>query len=133
MRSFGKILSGELVHLLFDFRQVVRRERLLAQEFVEKAVVDRRADAQLHVRIQLHHRGGQQVCGGMTENIKRVGIFLGQDVQLDVLFERTAQVVKQAAIFRRIDRIREDAGFAFCAVAVRGVYLGDQRGIRQPR
>ena len=133
LRSFGKILSGEFVHLLFDFLEIFGSEGLLAQEFVEKAVVDRRADAQLHVGIEFHHRGGQQVRRGMAEDEERVGIFFSEDLQLDVLFERTAKIEEQAAIFGGIDGIGKNAGLVLRAIAVRGGHFGHQRGVRQAR
>ncbi len=87
----GQVLRGELVHLLFDFREIFRSERLLAEEFVEKTGIGRRADAELDVGIELHHRGGKQMRGGMAEDEERVRIFFGEDLQLDVFFERAAQ------------------------------------------
>ncbi len=85
-----QVLRGELVHLLFNFCEIFGSKRLVTEEFVEEAGVDGRTDAELHVRIKLHHGGGKQMRGGMTEDEKRVGIFLGEDLQLDVFFERAA-------------------------------------------
>ena len=65
-----QILRGKFVHFLFDFRKVVEGERLLAHEFVKKAVVDWRADAQLDVRVKLHYSGGEQMRGGMAKDEK---------------------------------------------------------------
>ncbi len=62
-----QVLGSEFVHLFFDLCEVFLSERLIAQEFVEKAGVDRRTDAELHTRIQLHHRGGEQMRGRMPE------------------------------------------------------------------
>src|SRR5213594_562212 len=83
-----QVLGRKLVHLFLNFGEVFRRERFLAQEFVEKAGVNRRADAQLHVGIQLHDRGREQVCRRMAKNKERVGIFLGENLQLDVTVKR---------------------------------------------
>src|SRR5258705_786953 len=88
----GKVLRGEFVHFGFNFDEVVGSERLGAQEFVEEAGVDGRADAQLDVRIQLHDRGGEKMRGGMAEDEKRVGIFFGEDLQLYVAVERATQI-----------------------------------------
>ena len=71
----GDVLRGELVHLCFDFFEVFGRERLLAQEFVEEAVIDGRADAQLHVGKKLEHRRGQQMRGGVAEHLHASGSF----------------------------------------------------------
>ena len=70
----GHVLRGDLVHLLLDALQVFRRERLLAQEFVEKSVVNRRPDAQFHVGKKLQHRRGKQVRRRMAKHLQRVGI-----------------------------------------------------------
>src|SRR5437762_13629927 len=87
-----QILRRELVHLLFDFGEVFLSERLITQEFVEKARVDGRTDAQLHVGIQLHHRSGEQMRRGMAEHKERIGISFREDLQLDVVIQRAAQV-----------------------------------------
>ena len=128
-----QILGGQFAHLLFDFFEVFRSEGLLAQEFVEKAVIDRRSNAQLHVRVEIHHRGGQQVRRGMPEDVQRVGIFFGENLQLDVLLERTAQIEEQAAVFRGIHGVGENAGLFLCAVSARCRHLGHERGVRKPR
>ena len=121
------------MHFLFNFFQVFGSEGLVAQEFVEEAIFDRRADAELHVGIEFHHRGGQQMRGGMAEDVERVGIFFGEDLEFDVLLDRTAKVVEQAAIFGGIHGVRKNAGFRLGAVAIGGEDLGDQRSIGQSR
>src|SRR5262249_27501067 len=113
-----QILFGKLVHLLFDFPQVFGGEGLLAQEFVKEAIVNRRTDAQLHIGVNLGHRRGQQVRRRMAENVERVRVLFGEDAQLDVLLERAAQVVQQAAIGLGIDGVGKDAGLRLGAVAI---------------
>ena len=71
----GNVRARQFVHLLFDARQVFGSERLLAQELVEKAGVDGRADAQLHVGKEFEHRGGQQVRRRMAEDLSESGSF----------------------------------------------------------
>ena len=41
-------------------------------EVVVEAVLDRRADRDLHARIELHHRGGQHVRGVVADELERV-------------------------------------------------------------
>ena len=65
----GNVFRGELVHLRFDFYEVFGSEWLLAHEFVEEAGVDRRADAELHVRVEFEHGGGEQMRGGVAEHL----------------------------------------------------------------
>src|SRR5229473_3197694 len=111
----GQILRGKLVHLFFDFGEVFLGERLIAQEFVEKAGVDRRTDAELHAGIEFHHRGGEEMRRGMTKHEERIRIFFREDLQLHIVIQRAAQVDQ----------------FAFAVVG-----RGDarhQRRIRQPR
>jgi len=80
------------VHLLFDFLEVLLSKRFIAQEFVEKAGVDRRADAEFYIGIQLHDCRGEQVGRGMTEHKESVRIFFGEDLQLDVVVKRAPQI-----------------------------------------
>ena len=94
----GEILSGEFVHFVFDFFEIFGSERLLAKKFVEKAGVDRGADAELYVGIKLHHRGGEKMCRGMAKDVERVGIFFGEDLELDVVIERATQVDQFAGV-----------------------------------
>ena len=86
------------MHFLFDLLEIFHGERLLTQEFVEEAVLNRRADAKLHAGIKLRHGRGEQVSGRVTEDVQCVGIFFRQDTELDVLLQRAAKVVEQAAV-----------------------------------
>lgn len=47
----GEVLGGKLVHFGFDFGEVFRSERFLAEEFVEEAGVNGRADAEFYVGV----------------------------------------------------------------------------------
>ena len=93
-----QILRSEFVHFLFNLGEIFRSERLLAEKFVEKAGVDGRADAELDIGVKLHHRGGEQMRGGMAEDEEGVGIFFGQDLELDVFLQRAAQIDELAEI-----------------------------------
>jgi hypothetical protein len=88
----GQILGGKLVHFRFDLGQVVQSKGLVAEKLVEEAGVDWRANAELDVGIKLHNSGGEQMRGGMAEDEERVGIFFGEDLELDVVVERAAQI-----------------------------------------
>ncbi len=70
----GHVARRDLVHLFLDAREILRRERLLAQKFVKKSGIDGRADAELHVGKKLQYGCGQQVCRGMPEDLQRFGI-----------------------------------------------------------
>ena len=92
----GNILRRQLVHLLLDARQVFGRERLLAQEFVEKAGVDGRTDAQLHIGEKFEHRRREQVRRRMPKYGQRIGILRGKDADFGVVFQRTRKIYKFA-------------------------------------
>ena len=51
-----QIAVDDLLHLRFDLREVVRRERLLAREVVVEPVLDHRPDRHLRAGEQLLHR-----------------------------------------------------------------------------
>ena len=82
----------DLVHLGLDCRQVLRRERPLIGEVVVEAVFDDRADGYLRARMQALHRLRQQVRGGMTQHVERLGRLVGDDGELGVLFDAMREV-----------------------------------------
>ena len=92
LRSLGKSCAASSCIFCFDFGEVFRSEGFVAEKFVEKAGVDGRTDAELYVGKELHHRGGEQMRCGMAKDVERVGIFFGEDLQLDVVIERAAQI-----------------------------------------
>ena len=118
------------MHLGFDLGEIVLGERLVTDEFVEEAVVDGRADAQLHAGVEFEHGGGEQMRGGMAEYLHRVGIFRGEDGELGVVVERARKIDEFAVGARyqrflgeaRRDLLRDFGGggaaghFASCAV-----------------
>ena len=59
-------------HLLFDLRQIVRRQRARQQEVVVEAVVDRRPDRELRVREHLQHGLGHDVRGRVPHAVQPV-------------------------------------------------------------
>ena len=87
-----KVRLDDLLHLSLDGLELVRRKGLRAADVVIPAVVQRRADAELGIR--------EQVLDGLRHNVRArvpegVLAFRGierQDLQLAVLFQRSAQV-----------------------------------------
>ena len=87
-----KVCLDDLLHLSLDGLELVRRKGLRAADVVIPAVVQRRADAELGIR--------EQVLDGLRHNVRArvpegVLAFRGierQDLQLAVLFQRSAQV-----------------------------------------
>src|SRR6266436_9832814 len=51
----GQILRRQLVHFVFDFGEVFLGERLIAQEFVEKASVNRWTYAEFYFGKEFHN------------------------------------------------------------------------------
>ena len=92
LRSLGKSCAASSCIFFSMLARSSGVNGCFAQKFVEEAVVDRRPDPQFHVGEKFDDRGGQQVRRGMTEDVERVGVFVGEDLELDVVFERTAQI-----------------------------------------
>ena len=70
-------------------------DRLGELEVVVEAVLDRRADRDLHAGVEPPHRLGEQVRGRVAEDVERVGVGLvarGQDLDRLAVGERRAQV-----------------------------------------
>src|SRR5262249_15556611 len=132
-------LTGKLVHFLFDFFEIFRSERLIAKKFVEKAGVDRRPDTEFYVGIQLHHRSGEKMRGRVTKDVERVGIFFGEDLQLDVAVEGAAEIDQFAgavALVAVVNASRSGGRATGCLRGVGGRGIGntrDERSVSETR
>ena len=85
--------------LVLDLLQVGFGDRLREVEVVVEAVLDRRADRDLDARVEPAHRLGQQVRGGMAQDVERVrvgGVAHGEDLDVCALDQRRAQVLHLA-------------------------------------
>ena len=85
--------------LLLDRLEVGLRDRLGELEVVVEAVGDRRADRDLHARVEAHDRLGEEVGGRVAQHVERVGILrVARREELDGLavLERQAQVARRA-------------------------------------
>ena len=80
----------------------------IAQEFVEKAGFDRRADAELYVGIEFEDGGGEQMRGGVAQHLHRVGILRGEDRKLYIVVER-ARKIDQLAVGARDESLLGEA------------------------
>src|SRR5579864_5423968 len=60
--------------LRLDAREIVLVDRLGEVEVVVEAVLDRRADRDLHAGVQAPHRFGEQIDRRMTEHGERIGV-----------------------------------------------------------
>ena len=105
----GQVLLDQLLHFLFDLLQILGSKRSLAVEIVEESVLRCRSVSELGFGKEFEHGSSQQVCGGMAIAFERLGIPLGQDAQLGILFQRSSQINQIA------------------------VALGEESGVRQTR
>ena len=90
-----------LAHARLDRREVGLRERdpLRELEVVVEAVLDRRADRDLHARVQLHHRRRQHVRRVVAHERERVvPALLGDDRDVRAVGQRARQVAHLAAV-----------------------------------
>ena len=68
-----------------DLGEIVGRERLVAHEVVIEAVLDRRAEGDLGAGIELLHRLGQHMGAVVAQQLQRVRVRAGDDLDLGVL------------------------------------------------
>ena len=91
---------GELAaDLLLDPLEVGLVDRLRELEVVVEAVLDRRADGDLHARIEPPHRLGEQVRRRVAEDVERVRVVAvarREDLDLAAVRERQPQVLDVA-------------------------------------
>ncbi len=88
----GLVFLRQLGHLFLDGFQVLGGEGPRVREIVIKAVFDDRADGDLRIRKQRLDRIGQQVGGGMADQVQAVRVLGRDDVQAGVLFQHIAGV-----------------------------------------
>ena len=86
LEARDRLVAGELLarplaplrdlaaDLVLDRLEVVLGDRLGELEVVVEAVGDRRADRDLHARVEAHDRLGEQVRGRVAQHVERVGI-----------------------------------------------------------
>ena len=94
---------GQLGHLRFDGREILRREGALVGKVVVKAVLDDRADGDLRLREQLLHRLRQQVRRGVADDLEPFRVPVGHDGETRVLGNDVGGV-DQLAVHARGER-----------------------------
>ncbi len=95
----GPSLREQAPDLRLDRDEVVVADRLDELEVVVEAVVDRRADRDLHVRVQAHHRLGEQMGARVAEDVQRVrvgGVPRREDLDARAVGEGEAEVLRHA-------------------------------------
>ena len=97
------VCPGQLGHLRFDGREILRGEGALVGKVVIKAVLDDRADGHLRLREQLLHRLRQQVRRGVADDLEPIGILVGHDGETGILGNHVGGV-DQLAVHARGER-----------------------------
>ena len=92
----GLVARDDLLHLLFDDRQVFQRERLVAREVVIKAVLDHRADGDLRARPQRLHRFGQHVGGVVPDQLQRARVVAVEEFDFGIALDRVGEIGDRA-------------------------------------
>jgi len=81
-----------LPHPLFNRLQILRPERALHLEVVVEAVLDRRSKTDLGLRVELAHRRGQDMGGGVPQHVERLRIVVRENRDLGPIRQRARQV-----------------------------------------
>ena len=105
----GFVARDDLAHLLLDRREVLRRERLVAEEVVIEAVLDHRADGDLRAGPQRLHRLGEHMRGVVPDQFERARVLAGDELDLGVLLDRVGEVGDHA-VERHRDRALGERG-----------------------
>ena len=90
------VARDDLAHLLFDRGKILRRERLVAEEIVIEAVLDRRADGHLRARPQRLHGFGEHMRGVVPDQFQRAGIVAGDEFDFGVMLDRVGEIADHA-------------------------------------
>ena len=92
LRSFGKSCAASSCIFFSIFARSSGVNGSSRTKFVEKSGVDGRADAELDVREKAPSPRRRASALPNDETRERVGIFFGEDLELDVVIERAAQI-----------------------------------------
>ena len=92
----GRIARNDLAHLRLDLREVLGRERRLAEEVVVESVLDHRADGHLRVRPERLHGLGQHVRAIVADQLERARVGAVEELDARVAVDRIVQVGHRA-------------------------------------
>ena len=88
----GFVAGDDLAHLLFDRVEILRRERLVAEEIVIEAVLDHRPDGDLRAGPQRLHRFGEHVRGVVADEFQRARIVAVEELDLGIVLDRIGEI-----------------------------------------
>ena len=127
----GLVACDDFGHLLLDGGEVFGGEGLVAVEVVEEAGVGGGAVAELGFRKELEDRGGEDVRGGVTDDLEGVGIVLLDELEVGVGGEGRGEVdeARRGCIF---GGVHGSFGFAFrrlvgCGLGIAGYERSEAR------
>ena len=80
------VFLGELVHTFFERVDIFLGQGMVQIDIIVETVVDNRADRHLGIWPQLFNRVPQKVRTGVTNNLKSIFIFRGDDRERRVVF-----------------------------------------------
>ena len=95
------VLLHQFLHLLLDFFEILRSEGRGPVEIVKESALGRWTVTELGLGKKFEDRCGEQVRGRMPVNVEGLRIFLGQETQVRVFFERPGEVDEVAIGFGR--------------------------------
>ena len=81
------VLLRQLGHAQLDRCQIFRRKGTLVGKIIVEAILDDRSDGHLGIREQFLDRESQQVSRRVPDHIEPIGIAIGHDGQLRVMFD----------------------------------------------
>ena len=88
----GETFLDDFFHLFFDFVEILRPEGNFHVEIVVKSVVDGGADGQFGAGVEAFDRLGQHVGSGVPKCLFTVLFVEGENFQVAVLIDGSAQV-----------------------------------------
>jgi len=92
----GFVARDDLAHLLLDGLEILRRERLVAEEVVIEAVLDHRPDGDLRARPQALHGLRQHMGGVVPDQLQRARVLAADEFDLGVALDGVVQVREHA-------------------------------------
>ena len=87
-----QIALDDLIHFLFDFGQIFKRQRMRHREVIIETVFNNRSDCDLSVREQFLDCLRHQMGGRVTDNLKAFRILVRDDSYCAVFSNRSRKI-----------------------------------------
>src|SRR6516165_2019727 len=91
-KTFLALSRDDLAHLLFNGREIFRRERRVAEEIVIEAIVDHRTNRDLGAGPQSLHGLGEHMRSIVADELERARILAGEKLDSSVVLDRIGEV-----------------------------------------